>query len=317
MSYVFAGGEIADFDLVGAPTTVTTNKDAVYARAAVGCVGSAALKRSWASNPDTWLAARAEIVVTNVTLDRTLMLLSSATGDLIRLAGSATAGVLNLQRWSGSAWVTMGSTGVLGVNTGLRFTLRAKIGVAGILQGYLNTALIAEYLGDTSALGEATNLTLQSAAAASYTNYFSEVIVATQDIRSARLKTLALAGPGYTQAWTGAMADVNAYNSPDSTFLSSDTVGQVASFTQSGLAADSLNVDALFISGRVRRNTTGPDEIEALVRNAGVNYGTTFGALTSAFVSKQVVFGVNPATAAPWTRAEVTALEIGVRSKAA
>jgi hypothetical protein len=312
MSIIFAGGELGDFDTGSSGFITATGRDSNYSRITLGTSSSSDnFVKTVPAQTEFWGKWRSSYGSSTLSTGRVPLLLTSATGNVARIY-CASSSALDLQRWNGTAWVTVASVSL--VNGVSFYTVQVKTGASGAIRFYRDGSLLAEYLGDTTALGSVNTMTLGSNGG-TY-NYISEVIIANHDIRSARLKTLDVTAAGAHTGWAGTWQDIDAYDELDTSFISSTVAGQKSTFVVSDLPTDSLVVDSVILSGRFRRNATGPSGVNALARIGGVDYGQSVGALTEQFASKQVVLGTNPATGGAWDKTTVNALEIGVESVA-
>lgn len=142
---------------------------------------------------------------------------------------------------------------------------------------------------------------------------FSEVIVSDSDTRNARLSFVRPIALGAYNEWAGSVTDLT------------DDDNTTAMTTRDPEQSVSLDLDtyngASAISGIVTSSLTtlgqnAPSGIAHLMRLSGVDYeGTVFNP-TDGLDSQVQSWDINPATSAPWTAADIAALEYGFRSKA-
>lgn len=150
--------------------------------------------------------------------------------------------------------------------------------------------------------------------------HLSELIVADEDPRGWRVATLVPNAAGATSEWLGSYADVDEAIADDADFISSGTPNQVQLMGMSNLsiAAQNMEVRAVAVSGRARRGTTGPQNLQTGIRTGGVN---TFSSNLPGIVPflaplATVIWEANPATGLPFTISEVQGIEIGFKSVA-
>lgn len=140
---------------------------------------------------------------------------------------------------------------------------------------------------------------------------FSEVIIADEDTRGMRVKTVIAAGDDAAHNWVGTYAEIDEYGDA-ADGISAPSDGQTALFTHTNDIALN-NIHSFVIAGRIAAAT--PDGAQGLVRLDGTNYETPFGAdLAAGEQSRFAVFGTNPATGLPWTAADINSMSFGIKS---
>jgi hypothetical protein len=99
----------------------------------------------------------------------------------------------------------------------------------------------------------------------------------------------------------------------DATFNSSITPGQIDTYGLAAVAVAGI-VKAVQVTLTVRSNAAGTETIAPVVRIAGVDYvGATIVGLATSYTGKLATYERSPATAAPWTIAEIDAAEFGLK----
>jgi hypothetical protein len=241
---------------------------------------------------------------------------------LFRIAGTGTSQTYKAERWTGSEWSQVGSNfNIDSTSVPNQVIVKYIPGASGEIVVYVNngstTTTAVSYTGDLSSVGsvESAQFSIPTLSLTTQT-FFSEVVAATHSLLNVRLKTLNLTGAGATSQWTGNLTDINGTGVNDSTFIFSDAADQVSTFAAADLPTDSLFVDAIVVSGRMRRTSTGPQNADGVVRVGSTDYTSAMPALSESFEARQVVFGVDPSTSSPWSKSAVNALEIGLKSVA-
>ncbi len=151
---------------------------------------------------------------------------------------------------------------------------------------------------------------------------WSEIVLADEDTRSMRVRTLVPPAAGNTQGWTpNTLANVDKLNVADSTFVS-DATGNVLSQwkTPSAAPTGTWGVKSVSIEARLLASTTGPQNFDWSWRISNADYlaGTTT-ALTNAFANYRRQQDTSPATSTTWGITEVfntstNQMNIGVKS---
>jgi hypothetical protein len=319
MAIIAVFGELQDFNGQTNTTFSTTagTYDPIYAR------GSMRMEASGGASTVTF-ADQNDIYVrvswyTNLTPSaasgRTVFGIGKTDQSLIGRLVTSSSGILAFQRWDGSSYqnITTFSQDSSSLTT---WVMRVNITVSGVLSFWSNGTHIGTYSGDLSSYGSSVDQVVfgTTGTPSNTYNHVSEGIIATHDVRQARLATVNLTGAGSNSAWSGAVTDINGAATLDTTFISTPTANQKATYAAADLPTDSLVVSALAVNGRMRKGLSGPANVNALVRVGGADYGTAFPAPTTTIKTQTAVFATNPATAAIWTKAEVNAAEIGVQS---
>ena len=312
MSIIFAGGEPHEFEMVTGDMTTddrTSFIDPEYSRVALTTLSNTrTFKRSFTHSNEVYAVSYVRMSSTTNTNNAPLLTLG-----FVRLAGTGTAGELKAQRFDGTDWVDFGDPISFSVAP-TRWCIGTKKDAAGFAKVYKDGVEVASWTGDTSARDDTTELLFEGAG---QLRFWSEIVIASHNLKDARLKTLVPNSEGANTAWTGSLGDINVMDHSNDTFISSDTAGQKSTFGTLNLPSDSLEVSAVVVSGVFRRSDTGPQNIDALVRTGGLDYSKPVGTLSEDFETKTgMIWEANPATSIGWTKAQVDAIEIGVESGA-
>lgn len=195
---------------------------------------------------------------------------------------------------------------------------------SGFIRWYIDGSAVYEFLGDTrGAVGDATKVGFGRTAGNSDTNkvgFLSQIIVSTQPTIGAKLYTVAPVAAGADSQWTGAVTDVNHIGLDDTTFVSTDTVGNKQSFTITPPASlpTGLQIAAIRTSYRASRDASSAvNNLQPYFKIGGTDYnaGSPF-ALSTVTSSGSVIVETNPATSLPWQLADLTGFETGFEAQA-
>jgi hypothetical protein len=99
-------------------------------------------------------------------------------------------------------------------------------------------------------------------------------------------------------------------------FLASTAAGEASTFSLSALPSGSEGVKAVAVAARASRDLSVPQSLELALRTGGADHFSSPVALETAYAPARAVWESNPGTASQWSRADVDALEAGVRSAA-
>jgi hypothetical protein len=191
---------------------------------------------------------------------------------------------------------------------------------------YFDGVLVLSYYGDTTLSGQITEWNAfyhQSPAVQTNVTgklWISEGLASKVSTIGQRVASLRPIADGDRAEWTGNFDNVNDLIPDDGTTLSSNTPEAVHLMQLSALDATlplDLSVTSLVTSVRGSDNGTGAvTGIEHAVKSGGVEaFGTTH-SIATVVQTDQEMWDVNPVTGLPWTKAEIDAIQVGVKAKA-
>lgn len=254
-----------------------------------------------------------------------LRLLAADNTPLFQLVvNGSTTTQLDCQVWTGSAWSTMGSFIFGAYRQNLtRMELRLKIADAGTFELYANGLRVVQFSGDTLRTAETTISKMRFQVSYSNTNseYLSAILMtdANEPPFDLHMTQNLPTGNGGQTAWVGDYTAVDETGFSSLDFVSSDTVGQVETFTYAALnsALNGMDVYAVVNSAMSRVGASGPGNITGVVRTASTDYDASdYSPPIGQLTPKQIIMSTNPATSAQWTVSEVNSHEIGFKAKA-
>ena len=129
------------------------------------------------------------------------------------------------------------------------------------------------------------------------------------------LVTLALTGPGSTDAWTGAYGTINQTTISDTTPNYTASAAQDQQFNVTDPPSGIFDVKAVKIAARAAKSGT-PTKIALGYNSGGTVAVGVAKALTTAYATYESLDLVNPVTGVAFTVAEITALQLNARSVA-
>lgn len=232
-------------------------------------------------------------------------------------------GLLRLQYNNGGVWTTIGST--LAISGVALYTLTCRFkhhATAGELSFWVNNALIGQVTGNTAPYNSAafvSDVDLANPSAGSGGTgfcYFAEFLVTTNENPYAmKVKTHVLTGAGTTSGWTGAYTDVDEPDPSTTDILSAASAGLVSTFATDDLPAIGADVvRAVQVSVMARRGATGPQSIQTALRASGVDQLGATQTLNTGYNTYRQIYEQNSVTGVEFTKAEIDASEVGVKS---
>jgi hypothetical protein len=241
------------------------------------------------------------------------------------VGGSSLAGVYtkgnNIDSWLSSVFTPefIFGTGTVTKDVDLHWKIDATLGY---IHMYLDGNLVSSFEGDTTTggltaidrirfRGDLTN------AQAQYQYTVSEIIVSDTPTLGARLVSAGFDADGAEIDWLGGFADINAYNTSDTTYISSSTNGEISTFTKPAIAALGADefIGGVFLNFRLNTEPSSPvNNLSPVVRLSAVNYFETAITPSAAISSARISIPLNPATGLAWELADVNSAELGVRA---
>jgi hypothetical protein len=143
--------------------------------------------------------------------------------------------------------------------------------------------------------------------------HYSEIIVADEDTRNARLNLLRPNAAGNYDDWQGLLGVL----SDDDTTTGMTTIAP-DKFQTVGMTdyTGASNISNFVSISSTTRGKNSPANLEHIVRLSGVDYMSQLHPVPYELAYQITDFKINPATTLPWTAADVAAIETGFVSRA-
>ncbi len=333
MNVYFAGGEDVDFIVVGSSGWIGADVRSGWARGSINFYADGTTTwppSSYISNPASfgarsslWLHSQLDLGLPTTANCILAALADSGGVGRILVRGTGTNGQLKISTRNAAGTITDLVTATTNFAAMLQsFDLFVNYSTSGQVQLYMNGALIAD-------TGAGVNVTTDSATSLSYfylsnhsssqNTYWSEVIVADSDTRSAGLCLLNTSSAGNAQTWSGTASNVNQAQINDAYYISAASAGLIEEFTAAALPVGTFSVAGLAMSSRAMVGVSGPQHVEFVVRTGGADYTVgLWSPPVGAFANTQFNLPLNPATGLAWTTADLAAagFNYGVESAA-
>lgn len=250
--------------------------------------------------------------------------LSYYDGWLVRVKNSAASTAVYISVTNGQYYVTLysstGNTGSTATGVYVPYAGQAAeialhcytSGGSAYIDIYHDSVLVYQDSVSGNNLGFASAQLSSSYNNTSNPCYGSEFIVADEDVRGMRVKTLPPTGTGTETDFTGTYADVDEYNL-DTNAISSTTSGDLETFTHDGGLSTGASVRA-FVLGMAAAIDSGND-IDGVVRIGSTNYVANLEqSATTGYKKNAVIWDTNPATSGAWTGSVINSMEFGVKN---
>jgi hypothetical protein len=162
--------------------------------------------------------------------------------------------------------------------------------------------------------GTATNLDSVVTTSTNYNVAQSEFIVSDSDTRSLSLATLAPAGTGDTNQWTGTYSNINPISINDSSTISDTNAGDNFQCTMNALPTGTFTVVGVKIAARAIQTGSGLSSISVGVKtNSSISVPSSV-SLPTTWSEVETYYSTNPVTATTWTSSDINSLQIDLKS---
>lgn len=138
----------------------------------------------------------------------------------------------------------------------------------------------------------------------------SEVIIADEDTRGLRAKTLLPAADGYHTDFNGGHADIAA-KAQNGMGISTGTTGSLYTFTPTDFGFSSATIKAVVLN--LLASTSDSKDLQAVVRRSSTDYLDSTAGCERGVLPKRVVMEVDPVTSSAWAISGLSS-EFGVKS---
>lgn len=229
---------------------------------------------------------------------------------------AAYSSTLYIFSYNGTTWTSLASQGsTLPIGQGTWDIHIENYGENATITCYANGIQKLQYSGNISISG------VSGFSNMSYTgeNYYngrgdvSEIIVADEDTRLFRLKTLAPNAAGDTNDWTGAYTDIDETSYSDVDKIYTGQSGNLFTSNLTGMPSGEWSVKAVKMVSRAVDGTGSLGVKLGVKTNGTVNVGDVENC-SGYWGSHERLMTVNPVTGVAWTPAEIEALQLAIES---
>lgn len=144
--------------------------------------------------------------------------------------------------------------------------------------------------------------------------FYSQVVASTTSTIGGRLATYYPSGAGASSDWTGTFAEIDERTYDDADFAFSDTNGEVSTYAMTGPAATGYVVQAVSVCARAKRGSTGPQNMQLVLRASGSDAVSSTIALDLGYYAYCAVWEQNPTTVSDWVNTQVSGLQAGFKA---
>ncbi len=245
--------------------------------------------------------------------------------------GSGVGGTYDLQlaSWNGAAWVALATSSIKVNTASVRFDMfvenygaaaRVRVwvryfnGGANVLTYNGPAELVIDFTGDVTAAGHASADGLFVRNIYQYAD-FGAVIAADEQTALMELIGMGPNGAGDVDTMDlGTYADIDEVTANTTDYVQSGTDGQEILVNAVDPPVATLAVLAVDLCADLAKGTSGPNASSLGVKTGGTENWDALQAAPIAPGNRQRLMTTNPVTGNPWTVAEVTALQYGIKS---
>lgn len=144
----------------------------------------------------------------------------------------------------------------------------------------------------------------------------SEIVVADEDTRELRVKTLVPNGAGDTNAWTGGYAEIDELTRSDADGAYSNADGATLTTNLSGMPSGTYRVKGLRLEAWALRTADAvPSGISIGIKDSGVIYDGSTQPVSEVGAPYSQLFPAHPATGANFTAAQIEAIQLALTAE--
>jgi hypothetical protein len=326
VSILAFGGEMgfflpSDANVIEKTAATGNFYDHSYARCYTSVKGGSSYKDSPAISSQTNFWFHDDIQQTkntnSTTLVRLIEFLDSGGVAWVRLTGN-TSDVWQMERWDGSAWVSVGSCvatwdalqtlDIHIVSSTASGTINLYMsGTARILSGTVNLSGFSG-VAKVRTWGVVRGINCEIG--------HSQMVLASESTIGMRVGTIVMTGNGANTDFTGDYTGIDeaVYNDGDE--INSGTANQVELYTGTPVPSfTGYTIRALAITARAKNSGAAPTKMRFMLRSGGTNYDSGSDiTLDVAYGNFCKVWETNPATSAAFLSSEIASLQYGVKS---
>lgn len=277
-----------------------------------GGSGESAETVAWAAQQDVWL---------HFTLDNDILDSIAGNIDIAYFMNGADAAYKLHRDSSKNFKVSYLSAPATYTQVGTNFTLPDAI-------GYLDINIVTGASGSATVYLDGVERMPTGSASMTYSTDITSVqylggglivvggvVVATEPTIGWRLGRLAPLAAGASTAWTGDYTSIDETTLNEADYIYSGTANQVETFTITLTPTITGYVPrAVAVSARARRGASGPANLQLALRSGSTDYFSSSKSLGLGFSANLNIWETNPDTSADWTSAQLSSLQIGVKS---
>lgn len=258
----------------------------------------------------------------NGTLEPVFRLVDASNTNSLQITCSGQGTVVyNLQKWVSGAWVTVtGDAPSPGYSTNAAIDLYVKLDASvGHLELFINGTSYIVFSGDTSALVAPTQL-VAPPLPGNGNHHLQQAFIANFNTIGHTARVRKVTANGTDQDWAGDFSNIDNFPLDPNSFITSQTAGDVSDFVATTLSATPAGqkIRGVILNASSRHDTTGPQNVNALVRISGTDYNAPYNMahIGLGLSGASAIYMKNPATSAAWASITEANCGLGVESVA-
>lgn len=316
MARFYAGNKLASFWRTNpsfAESTIAGTFDSTYVGNSIAMLGSNVdyiQSRTFKDAPSTTTAyVHGEWYGQPTDTYKLLEFVNLAGTVVAKIVCDVGAGGYQFYYWNGSAFVALGATCGIAVNTRQQLDMKIVAGAGGSIDIWKAGTSVVSASGGNAAFDNIA--AVRHYAGSSITSYWSQIISTDFDLRNFRSMAAAINGNGADTAGTGSFSDINETPLNEATAIVLPAVGNAKSFTKASLTIpNGFSIDSAWANGRGRVSGGVVTDGKFGFRSAGTDYVSAGLAFNGGYEPRMHYTTTDPATGAAWTQASFNAAEI-------
>lgn len=267
----------------------------VWLHMSVGCGG-------WASNNYNWVA-----------------FVNSTGTEIFRIRSVDTSGNLRAQYWDGSAYQNIGATINQSASGRSDWDIHLICGASGSFEIFKDNISVCSGSHNDADVNNVVAVRFYTGSNSTSTSRatYSEIVIATTQTTDLHVFQRAPTGNGNYTTWAGSYTDVDEQGYSDADFISGTTNGEKESFTTGARTIGSLEVKAIAVHARAKRDTGGPQNLQMMLRNGSTDhFSSNVPGLTTTYGPVEAIWELDPATSSKWSATDAgnASLNFGVQA---
>lgn len=246
--------------------------------------------------------------------------------EIVNASPSRAAQIRVRKTADGTTYTTVGSDPgfTIPANGGIHIDFQIKTGGTGFIRVFISQIMVFEFVGDVTINAGITHIQCRSFLDTS-SAFWSQFVVSDTTTLGARVAALALNATGTYTAWTGAFGNIDdsaaangGYDEADSITTNAIDTNFSANFvdlTSGQQGTRTIKALSIVSRGTIQASST-PTNLKHLLRSASTDYlSANLNPPTNGTVKVMyTVYETDPATASPWTLANINAAQVGLRT---
>lgn len=319
MAVHWAGFDLDAYDVtVGSGATwVTTSGwvDTVYQDGGIR-PNTRCASRLFTSQTDLWFHAEVRYGSTAGSNFFCLLFRNNAGTEVVRFTRTGTGTNLQVSMYNGSSMQNVGSAFSFTDGVLRQIDIHIQCGSGGLMEVYVDQSLVYSETVPYAQVDNVATVDLYDWSSANKA-VWSQVFVADEPTLGWKMYGNRPNNNGTYTAFSGSYTDIDEQLYNDSDFISGGSDGDKETVKAASRGTITLEVKAIGVSARARRDSSGPQNMDLMLRNGSDDHFEAVTGLSTGMLSFQKFWHTNPTTGNKWSASDAASadLEFGVRAR--